>query len=192
MIQRLILITLVCFSCSSQIIEQKIEIETKKTLLPLKLMLGYKNDNPINVFLCFPKEIIINNPTKYTLKVDRYKVGLHPKGINYRYYRIFKFKDSLFYENEFSIKPKTKDSFYVYYGYKINLNNKILDTLIKSNSKVQEISKFKIHNIPISKEIKKWAISKINDSIKGQLHFSLHNKEKGFFYKSLDIELFED
>ncbi|WP_148639246.1 hypothetical protein [Aquimarina longa] len=190
MMNKIVLLTaLFLVTCRSNS-QKEIEFTTKKLDLPLKILHGTKKEDSTFIYLCFPKTIIINNPTKYPLKIDRYKVGLHPKGINYRHYRIFKYKDSLYYENEFLVKPMTKDSFNTYYGYQIKLKNEILDSLI--NNKVQEISKFKIYNIPINNNSKKWAISKISDSLKGKLHFSLHNKEKGFFYKSLDIELFDD
>ncbi|WP_438711839.1 hypothetical protein ACSTS3_04620 [Aquimarina muelleri] len=74
----------------------------------------------------------------------------------------------------------------------IKLSNLKLDSLIDNKTIVQKYRNLKIYNIPVNKNLKKWAISKIKDSIKGKIHFKLHNKEKGFFYKSLDIELFED
>ncbi|WP_438711139.1 hypothetical protein ACSTS3_21645 [Aquimarina muelleri] len=144
------------------------------------------------LYLCFPKTIIYDNKTDALHLVERYSVDRHHSGRNLRDYRLYRFRDSLIYPKKFKIPPYQKDSFNIYYGYLLKIDNLILNNLLDKSLSPQSKGENKVYDIPINTAIKKWAISKVNDSIKGKIHFKLHNKEKGFFYKSLDIELFED
>ncbi|WP_438710230.1 hypothetical protein ACSTS3_14160 [Aquimarina muelleri] len=187
----ILLITLILINCNTNS-KKEIELTTKKLDLPLKILYDKKGNDSTSIFLCFPKTIAYNNPTSQLHLIERYNINQHQVGLNNRHYRRYMYKDSLVYAESFKVKPLEKGFVDFYYGYLLKVSNTKLDSLTGGQKQIQQKGNLKIFNIPISKEIKKWAISKINDSIKGQLHFSLHNKEKGFFYKSLDIELFED
>ncbi|WP_103867618.1 MULTISPECIES: hypothetical protein [Aquimarina] len=190
---KIIILIIISFlvSCTSNS-QNEIEIITKKTDLPLKILFGTKKTDSTYIYLCFPKRIIYNNKTSLLNKLNRYNINLNQVGTNSRDYRWYRYKDSLIYPDSFQIEPFEKDSIDFYYGYSLKLSNFQLDSLINSKKITQIYGKLKVYDIPISDDVEKWASSKINDSIKGQLHFKLHNKEKGFFYKSLDIELFDD
>ncbi len=179
------------FICCTSNSQNELEIIAKKLDLPIKLLVGTKKEDSTYTYLCFPKRILYNNSTSIFNEVSRYNVNKHQVGTNTRDYRWYKYSDSLVYPKGFEIKPLQKDSIDFYFGYSLKLPNSRLDSLI-FNKKISQIyGKLKVYNILADENLKKWALSKINDSIKGQLHFKLYNEDKGFYYKSLDIELFE-
>jgi hypothetical protein len=187
----ILLISFILVSCNS-VSQTEIELQTQKLDFPLKLLFDKKGKDSTDLYLCFPKKIIYNNKSKVSNKISRYNINVHPIGKNSKDYRIYKFEDSLIYAKSFRVNPLEKGFLNIYYGYLVKVNNQKLDSVLKKHNYNQLIGENKVYDISATKELKKWVISKINDSIKGQLHFKLHNKEKGFFYKSLDIDLFED
>jgi hypothetical protein len=188
----IILLFCIFLACSSTF-KKKLEITTKKLDLPLKILHMNKGNDSTYIFLCFPKTIVYDNHYDITNELIRFNVNYYPVGTNSRDFRTYKYyNNKLNPVRSFNLENKKRDSFDIFYGYSIRISNIKLDSLISNQKIIQSIGNYSVYDVSISKSIKNWALSKINDSIKGQLHFKLYNKEKGFFYKSLDIELFED
>jgi hypothetical protein len=189
----IILLTLsMLISCSSNS-QNDIELTVKKLDLPVKLFYRGAIKDSSYIYLCFPKKIVFNNNASILNKVKGFKLNYYTGSSNNRYFPTYKFEDSLVYAKGFDIIPFTKDSLNIYYGYRLKESNSKLDSLITDKIPVQKKADWLIYNLPISQELKKWANLKVTDSmLKTQLHFFLSNKKDGFYYKSLDIELFED
>jgi hypothetical protein len=186
----IILIISFIVSCSF-FSKKEIDINSSRLDKPLKIIYKEKGNDSTYLYLCFPKRITMNNVLK-TTKVLDFHLGHYQNTKDQRHYRTYKYNKKLLLDINLDSGKKKSFSFDIYYGYLMKLKNSKLLELLINTEKTQQLGNLEVYNIKTTKDIKNWALSKINDSIKGQLHFKLYNKEKGFFYKSLDIELFED
>ena len=173
--------------------QNKVEFTAKKIDLPIKIFYRGNIKDSAFINLCFPKKIVYENKASTSIKLSRYNLNQNEVGINNRYYPTYKFDDSLVYAKGFRIEAFKKDSLDIYYGFRLKEHRSKLDSLLKGKTPVQKKADWLIYDIPITPQLKEWANHIITDSMmKARLNFKLHSKEKGFFYKSLDIELFED
>ncbi|WP_234859229.1 hypothetical protein [Aquimarina aquimarini] len=186
------IIIIVLISCSSTNVQNDIIISQKKLNQPLKLIHNSKENDSSYVYLCFPKTISIKSSNNIESVIHNYHVGQHYKGIDLLHYKTYEYSDKLITKKDVNLSKGKKVTLNLYYGYLLKISNQKLDMLIKNKKETQVLQKFNVYDISIDNTIKKWVNKQISDSLKGKLHFSLHNKEKGFFYKSLDIELFDD
>ncbi|WP_438711840.1 hypothetical protein ACSTS3_04625 [Aquimarina muelleri] len=193
MIKKLSLLFLIIInSCGSIQPNNEISLSQKQLKQPLKLVYNSKLNDSSFVYLGFPKTILINNKKSENISIENYHVGQHPKGIDILHYKTYKYNKKLQFKKKITVKPNEKSKLDLYYCYLLKVENKKIDSLINLENEIQIVSGYKVYNIQPNKTVKDWIFKQINDSLKGKLHFSLYSKEKGFFYKSLDIELFED
>ncbi len=186
---------LLIIACSSKK-DQEVFLASQSNLhQPYKLMLNYKSIDSSYIYICFPKKINFINQTPYIAQITNITIGKSPRGTSTRDYKVFSFIDKLESKHNIidqKISQNENRSFNIYYSYLLKISNKKLDSLINNSEEIQKYQRFPVYNINLAKKDKEWVSKTILNKYKGQLHFSLHNKEKGFFYKSLDIELFED
>ncbi|WP_062055798.1 hypothetical protein [Aquimarina longa] len=187
-----IFIYIILIACGSTSAQNDVAILQKRTNLPLKLIYNSQENDSSYIYLCFPKKIYIENQPNIKNKIHNYHVGQHHKNIDILHYKTYEYTNKLIIKKDITLNNNETKTFILYHGYLLKVLNEKLDVFIKNKKESQILQGFSVYDIYINDTIKKWAISKISDSLKGKLHFSLHNKEKGFFYKSLDIELFDD
>ena len=158
-------LTVIVFSCSS--LGENINITQHSLNKPLKLVLNNRFKDSSYIYLCFPKTIQIENSGKTKNMIHNFHLGKHHKGNSAKYYKAYEYDKKLTPKIKRFIEKERKLSIQIYYGYLLKISNHRLDTFIKNKTENQILQGFKVYDIPINNTVKKWALSKINDSIKG-------------------------